>query len=257
MPAEPHLAVINWGVFPGQTYAKRAGGQQCRLLPTVSANTAHFWSRTGRPTSWERLDWIERKGDAAAGFTYDTSRLERHAEVGVRRRHPPDPLACRRREIGLHPRPGQPRGSAGTEWRTSATIATQEHSNRPIQRRGWQDRFLVAITDEPFIHHEESFAAAVDLVHQAAPSVAYVEAVETEYLGKLDVYVPKLSHLNLWYPHFDKTAPRTRWRVVVLHLLPSGRTIPEPIPRSVAAQGARAPLDQLSLRSRTAICIGD
>ena len=73
-----------------------------------------------------------------------------------------------------------------------------------IQRRGWQHRFLVAITDEPFIHHEETFAAAVDLVHQAAPSVRTVEAVETEYLGKLDVYVPKLSHLNLWYSHFDK-----------------------------------------------------
>ena len=73
-----------------------------------------------------------------------------------------------------------------------------------MQRRNWQHRFLVAITDEPFIHHEESFAAAVDLVHQAAPSVRVVEAVETEYLGKLDIYVPKLSHLNLWYPQFER-----------------------------------------------------
>ena len=31
-----------------------------------------------------------------------------------------------------------------------------------------------------------------------------VEAVETEYLGKLDVCVPKLSHLNLWFPHFER-----------------------------------------------------
>jgi len=35
-----------------------------------------------------------------------------------------------------------------------------------------------------------------------APSVRCIEAVETEYLGALDVYVPKLSHLNLWYPRF-------------------------------------------------------
>jgi hypothetical protein len=34
--------------------------------------------------------------------------------------------------------------------------------------------------------------------------VRCVEAVEAEYLGKLDVYVPKLSHLNLWYPRFDQ-----------------------------------------------------
>ena len=79
-----------------------------------------------------------------------------------------------------------------------------EALERLIQRRGWQDRFLVALTDEPFIHHEGTFAAAAELIHKAAPSVRIVEAVETDYLGKLDIYVPKLSHLNLWYPRFDQ-----------------------------------------------------
>jgi hypothetical protein len=44
----------------------------------------------------------------------------------------------------------------------------------------------------------------VDRVHETAPSVRCVEAVEAEYLGKLDIYVPKLSHLNLWYPRFKQ-----------------------------------------------------
>jgi hypothetical protein len=44
----------------------------------------------------------------------------------------------------------------------------------------------------------------VDHVHEAAPSVRCIEAVEAEYLGKLDIYVPKLSHLNLWYPRFEQ-----------------------------------------------------
>ncbi len=79
-----------------------------------------------------------------------------------------------------------------------------EALERLIQRRGWQDRFLVALTDEPFIHHEGTYAAAAELIHKAAPSVRIVEAVETDYLGKLDIYVPKLSHLNLWYPRFDQ-----------------------------------------------------
>ena len=44
----------------------------------------------------------------------------------------------------------------------------------------------------------------VDRVHAVAPSVRCLEAVEAEYLGKLDVYVPKLSHLSLWYPRFEQ-----------------------------------------------------
>jgi hypothetical protein len=41
-------------------------------------------------------------------------------------------------------------------------------------------------------------------VHEVAPHIRCIEAVEAEYLGALDVYVPKLSHLNLWYPRFER-----------------------------------------------------
>ncbi len=44
----------------------------------------------------------------------------------------------------------------------------------------------------------------VNRVHEIAPHIRCIEAVEAEYLGALDVYVPKLSHLNLWYPRFDR-----------------------------------------------------
>ena len=149
------------------------------------------------------LDWIERKGNEQDGYTFDTSRLERHAETafdaGIRQIHLH--AAGEKTASILDPASRvEVREQPGGAQRLSQLRALEQ----TIQRRGWQHRFLVAITDEPFIHHEESFAAAVDLVHQAAPSVRVVEAVETEYLGKLDVYVPKLSHLNLWYPHFEK-----------------------------------------------------
>ena len=73
-----------------------------------------------------------------------------------------------------------------------------------VLQRNWPNRFLVSISDEPCIHHEESYAAGVDLVHEIAPHIRCIEAVEAEYLGALDVYVPKLSHLNLWYPRFQQ-----------------------------------------------------
>ena len=63
----------------------------------------------------------------------------------------------------------------------------------------------------------------VDWVHQVAPNVRCLEAVEAEYLGKLDVYVPKLSHLSLWYPRFDQVRKEGAelWFYVCCH--PLGR----------------------------------
>lgn len=55
-----------------------------------------------------------------------------------------------------------------------------------------------------FIYYEDSYRAVVDRVHAVAPRVRCLEAVEAEYLGQLDIYMPKLSHLTMWYPRFDQ-----------------------------------------------------
>jgi hypothetical protein len=73
-----------------------------------------------------------------------------------------------------------------------------------IQRRQWQRRFVTSIVDEPFVYYEDSYRAMVERVHQVAPNVRCLEAVEAEYLGELDVYVPKLSHLAMWFPRFEQ-----------------------------------------------------
>ncbi len=203
MPSERHLSIINWGVFPGQTYAKLVTDDEAEYFRRFHEYCA-FLVAHRQTDIMGSLDWIVRNGDAAAGDTYDTGRLQRHAEVA---------FAAGIRQMHLHAA-GQKTASildpasrvevperAGGAQRLSQLKALEA----TVQRHNWQGRFLVAITDEPFIHHEETFAAAVDLVHQAAPSVRTVEAVETDFLGKLDIYVPKLSHLNLWYPQFEKT----------------------------------------------------
>ena len=168
-----------------------------------STNTVRFWWRTGKPTSWEGWTGSSSKGDAADGLTYDTSRLERHAEdafdAGIRQIH----LHAAGEKSASNPRSGQPRGSAGTEWWTAATVAAQStRTDDPAARLA---------EPIPGRHHGRAvhpsrgeLCGSRRTRAQAAPSVRVVEAVETEYLGKLDVYVPKLSHLNLWYPHFEK-----------------------------------------------------
>ena len=196
VPKQRHLSVINWWRFPGlgfedvKSYSEEYWallGQFCKFL------VEH--RQTDVQTS---LGLIQETGDEQKGYSYDTNRLECYAEAafgaGIRRIH-------------LH--------SAGRRTAhitdPSSRIVPNESSLRRlaqwekvIRRRKWQNRFLVSISDEPFIHHEESYAAMVDRVHEIAPSVRCIEAVEAELLGKLDVYVPKLSHLNLWYDQFEK-----------------------------------------------------
>lgn len=197
MPQDRHLSVINWWSFPGKGYQGR-----------VESESPEYWELLGRFCTFlaehrqtavnASIGLIRRAGNETDTARYDTSQLERYAEVA---------FAAGIRRIHLHA-VGQRTGGI-TDPRSRVTPRDADFRRlaaleKTIRRRGWQDRFLVAICDEPFVHHEESYAKVVERVHQVAPSVRCVEAVETEYLGKLDVYVPKLSHLNLWYPRFDR-----------------------------------------------------
>lgn len=202
LPTERHLSIINWGNFPGQTFAHRMEDNDANYYQLYREYCA-FLVAHRQTDLMGSLDWIRRNGDKDTPNAYDTSQLERHAEVafesGIQQIHL---HAAGQKTASILDPAGRvvvPQKEAGTQ-RLSQLQALEQ----TIQRRGWQGRFLVAITDEPFIHHEESFAAAVELVHQAAPSVRIVEAVETQYLGKLDIYVPKLSHLNLWHSDFER-----------------------------------------------------
>ncbi len=196
VPSERHLSVINWWNFPGLGFKniKPYSKEYWNLLGQFCAFLVEH-RQTDVQTS---LNLVQEKADGQQGYSYDTSRLERYAEVA---------FEAGIRQIHLH--------SVGhrTQSLTNPTsrIKPNESSLRRlatwekiIQRRNWQKRFLVSISDEPFIHHEESYSAMVDRVHKTAPSVRCIEAVEAEYLGKLDIYVPKLSHLNLWYPRFKQ-----------------------------------------------------
>jgi hypothetical protein len=196
MPSERHLSVINWWRFPGLgfEYVEPYSEEYWQLLREFCTFVVEH-RQTDVQTS---INLIRESGTDQEGYSYDTSRLERYGEVafgaGIQRIH-------------LHS-VGQ--RTAGLTDPTSHIVPNESALRRlaawekVVRRRNWRDRFLVSISDEPHIYHEESYAAMVDRVHQIAPSIRCIEAVEAEYLGDLDIYVPKLSHLNLWYPRFKK-----------------------------------------------------
>ena len=196
VPLDRHLSVINWWRFPGPGFEdiQPYGEEYLDLLERFCSFLVEH-RQTDIQTS---MGLIQETGDNQQGYSYDTSRLEHYAEVAFQ---------AGIQQIHLH--------SVGTR---TANITDPDSRIEPVEsnlrrltawektvcQRNWQGRFLVSISDEPFIHHEESYAAMVDRVHTVAPHIRCIEAVEAEYLGALDVYVPKLSHLNLWHPRFEQ-----------------------------------------------------
>ena len=196
VPEERHLSVINWWTFPGMGFEgiKEGTPEYYRLLGQFAA----FVVAHRQTDVWARFSMIKESGDANSGYTYDTSELERYVETvfdaGIR-------------QIHMHTLGGK--SEYILDPKGIVTPIEENFRRLPalldmIKRRGWEGRFLAALTDEPFIHHEISFAELVERIHREAPGIRIVEALEAEYLGKLDVYVPKLSHLNMWYPRFDQ-----------------------------------------------------
>jgi hypothetical protein len=196
VPSQQHLSVINWWRFPGLGFDE------------IKSYSEEYWDLLGRFCAFlvehrqtdlqTSIGLIQETGDDQQGYSYDTSRLERYAEVafeaGIRQIHL---HSIGRRTANLT----DPSSRIEPIESNLRRLATWE---KVVHHRNWRDRFLVSISDEPFIHHEESYAAMVDRVHKVAPSIRCIEAVEAEYLGRLDIYVPKLSHLNLWYPRFEQ-----------------------------------------------------
>ncbi len=193
VPQERHLSVVNWWQFPGPGFAQHGPDDWDLLRRFCRFLVEH--RQTDIATEIRR---IRESGNAEAGYTYDTSRLEKYAETA---------FEAGIRQIHLHSVGRRTAGILDPQSRVEADESNLRRLGaweKVIQRRGWQRRFVTSIVDEPFVYYEDSYQAVVDRVHAVAPSVRCLEAVEAEYLGKLDVYVPKLSHLSLWYPRFDQ-----------------------------------------------------
>ncbi len=193
VPVERHLSVVNWWQFPGTGFEGH-GPDDWELLHRF----ASFLVEHRQTDLAAEIGRISESGDAQKGYSHDATRLEKYAETA---------FDAGIRQIHLHSvgrRTADILDPACRVEPDEANLRRLGAWEKVIQRRGWQRRFVTSVVDEPFVYYEDSYQAVVDRVHVVAPSVRCLEAVEAEYLGKLDVYVPKLSHLSLWYPRFEQ-----------------------------------------------------
>lgn len=68
-----------------------------------------------------------------------------------------------------------------------------------LAERGWLEKSMIHVADEPSINNIASWREASQFVHRAAPGLRRVDAIETiDFSDALEVWVPKLSHFERW-----------------------------------------------------------
>jgi len=89
-----------------------------------------------------------------------------------------------------------------------------------LSKRGWLDKAMIHVADEPALHNLESWRKASEFVHRAAPRLRRIDAIETrDFAGALEIWVPKLNYFPGWLDDFRKAqrAGSEIWFYTCLH----------------------------------------
>ncbi len=74
-----------------------------------------------------------------------------------------------------------------------------------LREKGWLAKTVFHICDEPSAHNIMDWRKASELVHRYAPELRRIDAIETPHcFGQLEVWVPKLDHLDTWRGIFEE-----------------------------------------------------
>jgi len=211
VPEERHLDVVQWFTFPGIPFSKsvktysdewwKLAERFARIIADHRQNVFHA------PFSHIRMTYTKD-----GRFAGDFSRFDRWVETFLRSgrfdRIELD-FAGRLEGDGL----GDPKGRIRirrlpVELEDRAAKLSDEEVLRGylgalcahLRERGWFERSMIHIQDEPFVQHEESYRDTARILAEAAPGLKRIEAIEGEdFFGALEIWVPKLSHLANWY----------------------------------------------------------
>jgi len=87
----------------------------------------------------------------------------------------------------------------GKEFLAQLLPALEAH----LREKGWLEKTVFHIADEPSNHNIMSWREASEYVHRCAPALRRMDAIETtHFFDRLEVWVPKLDHLATWYDKY-------------------------------------------------------
>lgn len=74
-----------------------------------------------------------------------------------------------------------------------------------LKEKGWLDKFVQHVGDEPVVKNAESYIAAANLVRKYAPELPIMEAALAENMvGSIDIWVPTLQNLGKNWDFFQE-----------------------------------------------------
>ncbi len=213
LPDDRHLYVTNW--FSLQNIAKAHGTEMwSEPFWTVLDRYARFMADHRQNVfnvPWNIIE-VERQGDGPVTFGYP--HFDRYVELFQR--------AGAGDRIEIVPIARAPNGWGTdvvlndlpvTDMKTGRqTTLGPEQGLRPmladlerhLDQRGWLSKTMIHISDEPTRSNLASWRKASDFVHQAAPRLRRIDAIETiDFAGALEVWVPKLNHFERWRQAFE------------------------------------------------------
>ena len=237
LPDERHLLVTNW--FNTRYIAKSHGVEEWSeafwaILERYARHMAEHRQNVFY-TPWTLIA-VTREADGKLSFDY--ARFDRYVETflkaGVRDR-------IELRHVGHFGKDGWGGSEivltqvAATDRKTGkrVTLGPEEglapllaNLQRHLAERGWLKRAMIHVADEPSINNLESWRKASAFVHKAAPRLRRIDAIETiDFTGALEVWVPKLSHLDRWRDAYEaRRQGNELWYYICCH--PYGNVYP-------------------------------
>jgi len=89
----------------------------------------------------------------------------------------------------------------GKEYLRQFLPALENH----LREKGWLEKTIFHIADEPSNHNVMSWREASEYVHRYAPALRRIDAIETTHcFDRLEIWVPKLDHLAAWHDVFKR-----------------------------------------------------
>jgi len=217
LPDERHLMVTEW--YTTGRFQKFHGidssdpEQFYRMLGVYASNMAEHRQNVFRVS----LDLITSKLGEDGKFKFDFSRFDKWAQIFW------DTGRMNLLETGFVARFGQGGWSSreivlrdfrvqkestsqaitvpGKEFLPQFLPALENH----LREKGWLEKTVFHIADEPSNHNVMAWREASQFVHENAPALRRIDAIETTHcFDRLEIWVPKLDYLATWYDTYEK-----------------------------------------------------
>lgn len=212
LPDERHLMVTKW--YTTSKFKQFHGIDSSdtdrfyEMLGVYAQNMAEHRQNVFRVS----LDLITSRRDRSGEFKFDFSKFDKWADVfwsTGRMDLLETGFVARFGEGGWASREVVLRDFRVRDESTGRTIAVSGKEFLPrflpvledhLREKGWLEKTVFHIADEPSNHNVMSWREASDFVHRYGPALRRMDAIETPHcLDRLEIWVPKLDHLAAWY----------------------------------------------------------